>query len=66
MKKGMSNSKINIYFGGSTIIIGIITLFLPAFISVIFLPVILIAVAVWEFCYLRLKSLSDLSDLSAP
>ena len=49
MKKGMSNSNLNILLGGSTIFLGIITLFLPVFISVILLPVILIGVAGFEF-----------------
>ncbi len=49
MRKGMSNSKLNILLGGSTIILGVITLFLPVFISVILLPIILIVVAFLEF-----------------
>ena len=49
MKKGMSNSKLNIFLGASTIFLGVITLFLPVFISVVLLLVILIAVAVLEF-----------------
>ncbi len=53
MKKGMSNSKLNILLGGSTIIVGVITLFLPVFISVILLPVILIVVACLEFYWKR-------------
>ncbi len=53
MRKGVSNSKLNILLGGSTIFIGVITLFLPVFISVILLPVILIAVAFLEFYWKR-------------
>jgi len=48
MSKGMTNSQVNILLGGSTIIVGISTLFLPVFVSVALLPVILIAVAVCE------------------
>ena len=50
MEKGMSNSMLNVILGGSTIVLGVITLFLPVFISAILLPIILIVVAVGEFC----------------
>ena len=53
MRNGMSNSKLNVLLGCSTIVIGIITLFLPTFISIILLPIILIIVTVWEFCRKR-------------
>jgi len=52
MKRGVSNSKLNVLLGGSTILLGFLTLFLPTFISVILLPAILAVVGAWEYYFL--------------
>ena len=54
LRKGMTNSKLNIILGASTIFVGFLTLFLPVFISVLLLPVILIVVAAGELWHKKM------------